>query len=77
MIKLLMEESKKKIPINETNASSDLSYNKIKIKQVEFRHDGKRQTKNEYGLTPELDKTKMKSSIRANYIHTLDAALVH
>jgi hypothetical protein len=77
MIEFLIAESNKKIPIAENDTHVNLIYKKIVIKQTEIRHNGKRQTKKEYGLATEVDKNKMKSSIRANYVHALDAALVH
>jgi hypothetical protein len=58
------------------NTNVSLSYFKLKSKQKNFFYNGKRYTFKELLITNELDEDKLQTSLRANYIHTLDASLV-
>jgi DNA-directed RNA polymerase len=61
------------------NESKDLitfKYYKGEVKQKEIKIDGKRFTyQNKILNKNQLDDRKIRSSIKANYIHTIDAAL--
>jgi DNA-directed RNA polymerase len=54
----------------------DLKYYKSTKKQIKYQIDGIRYTKNHTVLTNEIDIKKIKTSIRANYVHIHDASVV-
>jgi len=62
------------------NKSKDiivLKYYRGSIDQKEIKYNNKRYTYQHFGLDlNKIDKKKTESSIKANYIHTIDAALV-
>ena len=55
---------------------SNLNYYKCEIHQIKITYKGKRKTKNERKLSSILNNKKMKTSIRANYIHIHDSATI-
>jgi hypothetical protein len=60
----------------EDTAKVTYKYYKTKTKQREVYTRGKRKTKQERYFTDELNNAKFNTSIRANYIQSLDACLV-
>lgn len=60
----------------EDNTKINLIYYKLKKKQIKFQRRGIRFTKNECYTTGEKNDRKIKSSLRANYIHVQDSAVV-
>jgi hypothetical protein len=54
----------------------NLVYKKIEKKQIKVTYKNKRYTKNEIILTDGLNIKKIRTSIRANYIHTHDSAII-
>jgi DNA-directed RNA polymerase len=77
IVDYFMEKDKYIVNILKLNTEINLKYNSISTKQIELRHLSKRFTKKEYRITEKINYKKIKTSIRANYIHTLDASLVH
>jgi len=62
---------------NKSNDIIILKYYKGNIKQKEIKYKNKRYTYQEFDLNYEkIDKRKTESSLKANYVHTIDAALV-
>lgn len=60
----------------ENDALVNLKYYKTLTKSIEIYVQNERFIKQEFILTSVLDEKKIKSSIRANYVHSLDSALV-
>lgn len=54
----------------------NLVYYKMKKKQIKFQKNKKRYTKNQNFITDEVHKKKIKTSLRANYIHVHDSAVI-
>jgi hypothetical protein len=76
--KEIIEEFKKTNYIVELvdGTSVNLNYFKTKKGQIKIIVNGERKTKAELKLINEIDYKKIKSSLRANYIHTLDSAVI-
>jgi hypothetical protein len=58
------------------DAIVNLQYFTGETKAIEIYINNERHTKQEFFLTSHRDHKKIFSAIRANYVHTLDAALV-
>lgn len=64
------------IVVYNDKSTTDLNYFKGKTTQINFYLNGNRNTKKEESLTNKIDLKKFKTSIRANYVQSIDAALV-
>lgn len=58
-----------------TDAIVDLNYYKKRNYIIDILDEGKRYTKSFYALSEDKDNNKFKIAARANYVHSLDAAL--
>lgn len=54
----------------------NLIYYKTDTKQIKFQKNKRRYTKNQNFITSELNEKKIKTSLRANYIHIHDSAVI-
>lgn len=75
---LILTKIKEKDFVLEFSDKSNVNYtyNKLKTKQKEITIESKRYTKKFKELTNQFDTKKFKTSTRANYVHSLDAALM-
>lgn len=71
-----MEELEYIVIMSNDSAKIDLKYLKVKKKQIKYTISKKRYTKIEQILSNEMNYKKIKTSLRANYIHTHDSSLV-
>lgn len=70
-----LQKLNNKITLNE-NEKIDLSYYMAENKQIKNTYKGKRYAKQHFVLTDQINQSKIRTSVRANYIHVLDAAVV-